>query len=267
MPEQKQRGRDHPASTEKPTEESTDTSTGRDDGRERLLNGLQPRVSRGQAVVGIVLAILGFLAVVQVQTINEDTEFAGTRREDLITLLDSLEGAGREARAEIAELQERRNALRSSTERRATAIEEARSQLEALQVLAGTVPARGPGISVTISDPLGEVSTTTLLNALQEMRNAGAESIEINNSVRVVAGTSFVDTAEGISVDGTTLTPPYVFEVIGPPETLEEAMTFRGGLTDEISGLGGEATISTEESIEISSLHTPESPQYAQPAD
>ncbi|HET7327172.1 MAG TPA: DUF881 domain-containing protein [Nocardioidaceae bacterium] len=254
-----------------PTDERRDDTASppagdRDSGRDRLRRSLQPRISRGQAVVGGVLAILGFLAVVQVQTINDDTEFAGARREDLITLLDSLERASRQAREEIADLEERRDSLRSSTERRETAIEEAEDQVETLSVLAGTVPARGPGISVTIIDPADEVGTTTLLNALQEMRNAGAEAIEINNKVRVVASTSFVDTEEGVSVDGTVLTPPYVFEVIGPPTTLEEAMTFRGGLTDEIEELGGEVYISTSDSIEIESLHTPEPPQYAQPA-
>lgn len=258
----------------KPEESSDDTrptpdddrSDDRNGGRDRLLRSLQPGMSRAQAVVGGVLAILGFLAVVQVQTINDDTEFAGARREDLITLLDSLERASRQAREEIADLEERRDALRGSTERRETAIEEAQNEVETLSVLAGTVPAEGPGITVTITDPLEEVGTTTLLNALQEMRNAGAESIEINNEVRVVASTSFVDTEEGVSVDGTVLSPPYVFDIIGPPTTLEEAMTFRGGLTDEIQELGGQVDIRSSEVIEIESLHSPEAPQYAQPA-
>lgn len=254
--------RDDPA--DDPADERS--GEGRDGGRDRLLRSLWPGRSRAQAVVGAVLAILGFLAVVQVQTINDDTEFAGARREDLITLLDSLERASRQARTEIGNLEDRRDALRSSTERREVAIEEAQNQVETLSVLAGTVAAEGPGITVTISDPLDEVGTTTLLNALQEMRNAGAEAIEINNEVRVVASTSFVDTAEGVSVDGTVLSPPYVFEIIGPPTTLEEAMTFRGGLTDEIQELGGEVSIRTSDSIRIESLHSPEPPQYAQPA-
>lgn len=243
------------------------TSEERNGGRERLLGSLRPGPSRGQAVVGVVLAILGFLAVVQVQTLNEDTEFAGTRREDLITLLDSLEGAASDARSEIATLRERRNALRNSTERRETALADVQDQLDALSVLAGTEAAQGPGIRVTISDPLDEVRTTTLLNALQEMRNAGAEAIEINDEVRVVTDTYLLDTAEGISVDGTVLSSPYVFEIIGPPTTLEEAMSFRGGLTDEVDGLGGEVSISTSENIEITSLHEPEPVEFAQPAD
>jgi uncharacterized protein YlxW (UPF0749 family) len=250
-----------------PQREPSSAPDGRNGGRERLLGSLRPGPSRAQAVVGLVLAILGFMAVVQVQTLAEDTEFAGTRREDLITLLDSLEGAASEARSEIATLRERRNALQNSTERRETAIADARDELDALSVLAGTVPARGPGISVTITDPLDEIRTTTVLNALQEMRNAGAESIEINDEVRVVTDTYLVDTAEGIQADDTVLEPPYVFEIIGPPTTLEEAMSFRGGLIDEVDGLGGEVTIETSENIEITSLHDPEDIEFAEPAD
>lgn len=242
------------------------TSDERNGGRDRLLGSLWPGRTRGQAVVGVVLAILGFLAVVQVQTLNEDTEFAGTRREDLITLLDSLERAASDARSEISTLRERRNDLRNSTERRETALQDAQEELDALGVLAGTEAARGPGISVTITDPHDEVGTTTLLNALQEMRNAGAEAIEINDEVRVVADTYLVDTDEGVMVDDTVLSAPYTFEIIGPPSTLEEAMSFRGGLTDEIDGLGGDVEITTSENIEITSLHEPEPAEFAQPA-
>jgi uncharacterized protein YlxW (UPF0749 family) len=236
-------------------------------GRDRLFSAMQPKASRGQIVVGLLLAILGFLAIVQVQTLNNDTAFAGARREDLITLLDTLEGASRRARAELEQLEERRNALQSSSDLRATTIEGAEDTIEVLSVLAGTVPTSGPGIIVTIDDPYRDVSTSTVLNSLQEMRNAGAEAIELNDSVRIVAETEIVDTPDGLSVGGQEVQPPYVFEVIGPPETLETAMTFPGGLTDEVEELRGTVTIEQSDDIEIDSLHTPEQPEYARPAD
>jgi uncharacterized protein YlxW (UPF0749 family) len=236
-------------------------------GRDRLVSAMQPKASRAQVVVALLLAIVGFLAIVQVQTLNNDNAFAGARREDLITLLDTLEVASRRARAEIEQLEERRNALRSSSDRRTTAIEGNELKIEELSVLAGTVPTTGQGILVTIDDPAGAVTTSTVLNSLQEMRNAGAEAIELNDSVRIVADTEVVDTSEGLSVGGQEVQSPYVFEVIGPAETLETAMTFPGGLRDEVEELGGTVTVEQSENIEIDSLHTPEQPEYARPAN
>jgi uncharacterized protein YlxW (UPF0749 family) len=236
-------------------------------GLDRLRTAMRPGVSRGQVVVGLVLAILGFLAVVQVQSLNDDTEFAGARREDLISLLGTLEDTQRRTEEEIDELEARRTELQGTTNRRTAAVLEAQNQIEVLGVLAGTVPVTGPGIVVTVADPFGEVKTGTVLNALNEMRNAGAEAIEINNTVRVVAETPVVDSDEGITVGGVRLEPPYVFEVIGPPDTLETAMTFPGGLVDEVEELRGAVDIRQSDDIQITSLHEPQPPQYARPAD
>ena len=68
-----------------------------------------------------------------------------------------------------------------------------------LGILAGTVPATGPGVTITIDDPDGAVTRPTLLDGVEELRDAGAEAIEINDSVRVVASTSFTDGDGGSS--------------------------------------------------------------------
>ncbi|MGH3386394.1 MAG: DUF881 domain-containing protein [Nocardioidaceae bacterium] len=236
-------------------------------GRQRLIKAFGPSVSRGRMVVGLLLAILGFLAIVQIQTLDDDTEFAGARREDLITFLDTLEAASRSAQSDIDNLEARRDSLRDASDRRSAAINEAEQQAEALGVLAGTAPATGPGVIVTINDPGDDVTGGTLLNALEEMRNAGAEAIEVNNKVRVVAQTSLVDTEGGVAAGGVELGSPYVFEVIGPPDDLETAMSFPGGLTDEVEELQGTVAIKRSDDINIASLHRPETPEYARPAN
>ncbi|MDP9444895.1 MAG: hypothetical protein M3P83_11340 [Actinomycetota bacterium] len=104
-------------------------------------------------MVAALLAVLGFLAVLQLQSRQDNDTFEGARRDDLIQLLDSLDAAAQRARIEIAELERRRDELRTSTDRRRAAIEAAREQLDALAMLAGTVPAGGPGIVLTLTDP------------------------------------------------------------------------------------------------------------------
>jgi uncharacterized protein YlxW (UPF0749 family) len=236
-------------------------------GRDQLREAMRPRITRAQAVVGVLLAIVGFLGIVQIR--SEDTaggEFAGARREDLLQLLDSLDAAAARARAEIEDLEQRRLALQSSANSRRSAIVEAREQVEALGLLAGTLPATGPGIVVTIEDPQRAVGTSTLLNAMEELRDAGAEAIEINDSVRVVAQSAFVDAEGGVEVDGTLIRPPYVIEVVGEAHTLSQAMLFPGGLEDEVERLQGTVLIRKAPRLQITSLYSHPGFEFASPA-
>lgn len=251
-----------------PMSEHDENDTGRPpEGRERLRDAVRPRVSRAQAVVGVLLAIVGFLAIVQIRSESEaSSEFAGARREDLLQLLDSLDAAATRARAEIESLEQRRSDLQSSADSRRAAIEEAREQVEVLGLLAGTLPAQGPGIVVRVADPERAIGTSTLLNAMQELRDAGAEAIEINDSVRVVAQSAFVDTEAGVQVDGELIRAPYVIEAIGDPHTLSQAMLFPGGLQDEVERLQGEVRIRKVEDLEITSVYSHPAPDFASPA-
>jgi uncharacterized protein YlxW (UPF0749 family) len=237
-------------------------------GRDKVRDAMRPRLSRAQAVIGVLLAIVGFLGIVQIrseQSAGED--LAGARREDLLQLLDSLDAATARVRGEIADLEQRRRALQSSADSRQAAISEAREQVEVLGVLAGTLPARGPGIVIRIGDPQRAIGTSTLLNAVEELRDAGAEAIEINNSARIVAQSAIVDTEGGVQVDGTVLRPPYVIEAIGDAHTLREAMLFPGGLQDEVEQLRGTVRLSSSPRLQISSLYSQPAPQFAAPAE
>jgi uncharacterized protein YlxW (UPF0749 family) len=218
-------------------------------------------------VIGVLLAIVGFLAIVQIRSEqNADEDLAGARREDLLQLLDSLNAAATRARAEIEDLEQRRRDLQSSADSRRAAIGEARAQLEVLGLLAGTLPARGPGIAIRIQDPQRAIGTSTLLNSLEELRDAGAEAIEINNSVRIVAQSALVDAEGGVQVDGELIRPPYLIEAIGDAHTLREAVLFPGGLQDEVEQLQGTVSIASPPRLEITSLYSQPAPEFASPA-
>lgn len=259
MPEQPERG-DGP---ELPAQPSTEPAR-------RRASGAIRRPGRGQLVVAVLLALLGFAAAVQVRSLRVDDDFAGARRGDLVQLLQTLSAAQTRAARQLNELQATRDALEASTDQRAAALEDARRQLEVLQLLSGQVAATGPGVAITIKDPGGNIGARTLLNAVGELRDAGAEAIEINNSVRVVAQTWFgegPDPADpSLSVDGRTVSAPYVIEAIGSPQTLAEAVTFPGGLADEAEALGGTVAVTELDSIQIESLAPAPDPDYAEPA-
>ena len=216
----------------------------------------------------MLLAIVGFASVVQVQSNDRDENFAGARQQDLIRLLDSLTLASERAEKEIAELEETRRSLITGTDSNNAALEQAREQAAALSILAGTVPAVGQGVVVSVRDPAGGVGIDQMLNGLEELRDAGAEAIEINNTVRVVAQTALEDGEGGVVIDGQQLSSPYRIEVIGEPNTLAQALDFTGGFTDEVEGeaIGGEVVVEERETVQVSTVREPNEPEYAEPS-
>jgi uncharacterized protein YlxW (UPF0749 family) len=238
-------------------------------GRDRLLASLKRPRSRGQFTAAILLAVVGFASVVQVQAQERNDDYDGMREEDLVQLLNSLASASQRAENEIAQLEQTRSSLRSDTDSRQAALAQARERASVLGILAGTLPAVGPGVVVTVRDPEGKVGIDQMLNGIQELRDSGAEAFEINNSVRVVAQTAFEDGEEGVVVDDTELAPPYTIEVIGDPHTLQRALNIYGGFVQDIEGptIGGRVTITQSDNVEVASLAEPLQPEYAEPVE
>ena len=232
----------------------------------RLRTSLTRRPSRGQLLIAVPLAVLGFAAAVQVRANNAEGEYPGARRGDLVQLLDSLDAANSRAQQQIAELEAAKRELESSTDIRQAALQQAREEAATLAILAGRVPTTGPGVAIRIDDPDGAVSAATMLNAIQELRDAGAEAIEINDSARVVAQTYFADGDGSLTVDGDAVRPPYVIDAIGSAPTLAVAVEFPGGLEDEVQALGGTVAVEEVDAVDVTSLAEERAPEYAQPA-
>jgi uncharacterized protein YlxW (UPF0749 family) len=255
-----------PVEVQRPDEPTTDPEP--PTARTRLRRLFSWRDPRAQVVVAVLLGILGFAAVTQVQQIRSDDDFSGQRRDELIELLDSLSAASDRARSQVEELEQTRSDLQSSSDRREEVLKQSQQRLEVLQILAGTVAAEGPGVTVTIDDPDDAVDAATLLDGIEAFRDAGAEAIEINDVARVVASSAITSDESGvISVDGVELRPPYVIDVIGSSHELSEAVRFPGGLTEQVARFGGTVEVEESNTIEVGSLHTVEPAQYSQPSD
>lgn len=194
-------------------------------GRQRLINALRtPR--RTQVVAGILLAVVGFAAITQVQTTDADSAYAGTREQDLIDLLSGLAGATERTQSELEELQATKEELENNTSRRNAALEQAENQEEILSVLAGRVPVKGPGLEITID---GYVQVSDFLDLIEELRTNGAEAIDVNGEVRLVADSYVSSTDSGLEIDGHQVSSPYVVSAIGNPGALKTAITVYGG--------------------------------------
>ncbi|MFJ7338607.1 DUF881 domain-containing protein [Streptomyces sp. NPDC101110] len=233
-------------------------------GRQRLAQGVwPPRVTRAQLIVAVLLFGLGFGLAVQVAS-NSDSDSAlrGARQEDLVRILDELDDRTQRLEDEKQGLEKQRDELENSSDQAEEARKQTVEKERQLGVLAGTVAARGPGITMTIEDTKGTVEADMLLDAIQELRAAGAEAIQVNG-VRVVAGTYLTDSGKGVAVDGNKINAPYRFKVIGKPQDLEPALNIPGGVVQTLEKEQAAATIERSTDIVVDALRAAKRPDYA----
>ena len=232
---------------------------------EGRLRGALAHPSRRQAVVAVLLAVLGFAFVVQVRDNAANDTYSGLRESELIQVLDGLTGTAERARREVDRLEARRAELLDESQARAAALDEAEQRVRTLNIIAGLVPVTGPGLRVTITESTSRVGVGSLLDTVQELRTAGAEAMEFNDSIRLGADSHFEDAVGGIELDGQLLEPPYVLDVIGDPHLLQTALAFSSGPIETLQTEYG-ATVDVEEleQVEITSVRDSSRPGYAE---
>jgi uncharacterized protein YlxW (UPF0749 family) len=232
-----------------------------------------PRFSRAQLVVALLCGLLGFGLATQVH-IEQNTGLRSASQSDLVDILDNLSARSERLRSEVGQEQGELSKLNGGTGDTAAALQDAQQRADALGILAGTIAATGPGIDLTIQDPGRAVTADVLLDTMEELRDAGAEALEIRGgppnggAVRLVASSYFVDApgiGNGVEVDGTALTPPYDIVAIGDAHTLDAALGIPGGVLDTLKGKKASGSISELDAVQITALHAAATPTYARP--
>jgi len=241
-----------------PPDSGPTPSTGR-----RLMLLVRPRSTKANWLAAILAILLGFAVATQVRQ-NQSVGLESLRQSELINILDNATLQSTHLDQNARELQATRDQLVSGSLSGAAAVKAAQERLDALAILAGTAPAQGPGIRMTIQDPAGKVTAPVLLDAIQELRDAGAEAIEVNN-IRIVASSHFDQGASGVEIDGRSISEPYTLTAIGDPATMSSAMEIPGGLSANIRGLTATVTIAQQQDLTVGALHPLSAPRYARP--
>lgn len=232
-------------------------------GRQRLKAGLwPPRLSRAQLIVAVLLFGLGLGLAIQVRSTSDDSALRGARQEDLVRILDEVDDRTQRLEDEKQRLDDQRTELENSSDQAEEARKQTLEKERQLGILAGTVAAQGPGITLTITDPSGAVAPDMLLDAIQELRAAGAEAIQVNG-VRVVANTYFSGDAGDVEVDGKKIEAPYEFTVIGKPQDLEPALNIPGGVVQTLEKEQATVLVERSDEIVVDALRPAQRPDYA----
>lgn len=229
-----------------------------------LGRSLRPRANRAQVLAGLLCGMLGFAVVVQVRQ-THDEGLSTLRQSELVGILDQTTRQGDELEREADSLERTRQKLLSGSTSSQAALDAAMSSAATQGILAGRLPAEGPGLSITVADPDGVVAARSLLNLLEELRNAGAEAVQLND-LRITASSYVVEgEGRGVVVDGVAVEPPYRWLVIGDPATMGNAMEIPGGAFATIRNDGGRPTAVQQDDVSILATRTVPEPRFATP--
>ncbi|RQX12947.1 hypothetical protein DDE19_27330 [Micromonospora ureilytica] len=227
------------------------------------------RWSTAGVMIVALLALLGFTLVVQLKTTSTDPTLGATRQEDLVRILSDLDARENRLQQDIRALEDSQRQLRSGEQGRQAALDEATRRADELGILAGTLPAVGPGLTVQFDAGAEPISADRVLDAVQELRGAGAEAMQISGgdraTVRIIASTYFLDDNGSLAVEGRRLSGPYTITVIGDPATMRTALNIPGGVVASVRGDGGNVTFGEREVAEVSALHVPIKLEHARP--
>lgn len=220
------------------------------------------RLTRGNVVAAALTLVLGLAVVAQVRS-TQAGDLENLRESDLVGLLDDVTARADDLREEVRALEQDKDRLEGAGGDQA-AEEAARSRLHSYQILAGTVPVTGEGIQVIITDPNAQISTSTMIDLVQELRDAGAEAMQIGG-VRVVASTWLEVVDESLVVDGQNVASPYRVLAVGDAHTLTGALAIPGGFTDSVRRAGGDVQVVDGTSLSIDAVREVQTLQFARP--
>jgi len=147
-------------------------------------------------------------------------------------------------REEVSKLRSENSKLQNAVAQNSSASKSLNESLQEYKLYAALTPVEGPGVAVTLKDvkskgpeeiaSIGEIiHDTDVLRVVNELKNAGAEAISVNNR-RVGPLTNFRCVGTTILVDEYKIASPVVVRAIGDSDTLFGAINLPGGILDEI---------------------------------
>ncbi len=217
-------------------------------------------------IFGIMCTILTTAIVIQIKTIKNANMITGN-------------GANSELKTEVLKWKEKYDESHKALEKSEKELEKQRTaatendedskkmqdELNKLNSIIGTIDVKGKGIIITVADNnavtnqtvsvLENISNylihdTDLLFIVNELKNAGAEAISINDE-RIINQTAITCDGNVILVNGNKISSPFTIKAIGSQELILGAIQRPGGFLEELSSYGLVSSITRQSNINI----------------
>ena len=191
---------------------------------------------QNKKIISIVLGIMCFLLTlgifVQIRTVNSTNTTVSQNyeennlRADVLKYKERYENKYKDLEKAEAELEkERQDSTQNNTE-----LEQKENEIKQGNKIIGLAEVTGPGVIITLSDSKRDASTALdissllvhdkdVLSVVNELKNAGAEAISVNDQ-RIVPTSSILCGGNIVNINGEKVGSPFVIKAIGLPEQL-----------------------------------------------
>ena len=194
----------------------------------------------------LVSIFLGTILTIQFKTVNKtvgDGTLPVQRAQQLAMELKKVQ-SDRDAQANrIEELETKINQYEKGEVDKNIYAENVYNDTMKYRMLAGFSELEGPGIIMEINDPIGDLQygigysiideLEFVLQVISVLNAADAEAISINDQ-RYTAFTEIEKAGNHIEINGVSTNTPIVIKAIGNSQTLESALTLKGGIVQQI---------------------------------
>lgn len=182
-------------------------------------------------ILGIMCFILTIGISVQIKTIasNGGTLSRNQTESELKTQVLKMKERYENIYANLESAEKELEEARQKVTNNNTELEDLERQIKEANMLLGLTDAKGSGVVITLKDGLATPTTLDLslllvhdrdiLNIINELKNAGAEAIEVNGE-RIVNTTASVCDGNVILLNGERISSPFTITAIGLPESL-----------------------------------------------
>ena len=220
----------------------------------------------GIPIIFALALLIGLIISIQLNTSDAHDQGGLIPVAQVDALEQQLKEVRREKEAILAEYLELEQRLKEIEEKNLSDdafIQSAMKELERYRMAAGVLDVKGPGVIITVDDPIpteenpGDGYSTImvrydlLLALVNKLKDAGAEAISINGQ-RIIAKTEISLAGDNVNINTVPTAPPYTIKAIGNPDTLEGALTIRYGIVENMrNNYGLQVSIAKQEEIEI----------------
>jgi len=216
--------------------------------------------------IGIMCFALTIAIIVQYKTISDANKVTGTNvNSELKTEVLRWKEKYEEAYENLDKLEdvlEEKRKLATSNDSTSLKLQE---ELRTLNALIGTIDVSGEGVIITLADNSNVTNQTIgifdnisnylihdsdLIMLVNELKNAGAEAISINDE-RIINTTSITCDGTVVLVNGKKLSSPFTIKAIGSQATIIGAIQRTGGLLEELYAYGLVSSVVQESNVTI----------------
>ena len=213
-------------------------------------------------VLGIMCFALTFGIFLQIKTVeNSNMQVIknyeeNNLRAEVLKFKEKYDNKLKEVeKAEETLEKERESATKNNSE-----LENAELQIKKANKILGLSEVKGPGVIVTLKDSKTNsanvlnindllVHDLDVLSVINELKNAGAEAISINDQ-RIISTTAISCEGNVININGEKVGVPFTIKAIGLPESLD-ALSRPGGYLEILKRYGIEAELKKSNDITI----------------